>query len=317
MTDTPLVSIALATYNGSSYILEQLSSLASQTFKNFELIICDDHSIDDTVEKISSFTHLHPDIAIKLTINEKQMGLIKNFEQAIRKCSGKYIALCDQDDVWYEDKLQTMVSQMDGNTLVWHDSQLVDDRLLTIKESFIESYNVSIKEGPELYKALYVRNFISGHAMMFDSKILSHIPTMRPPLLHDEWIAITASIQGNVKYINRQLVAWRQHASNTTQINQLHTRLERLKNKFNRHYLNRANLELIDRAKVLFHAFHETEKFSNGLLNYFSGENKWHAFLFALKNIKYLVNMHSSTRKFIWILKPLFFHYSIRAEKNV
>ena len=93
-----LISIAMTSYNGEKYIREQLDSILTQTYGNFELIICDDRSKDSTVEIIKDYCI--KDSRIKLYVNEKNLGFKKNFEKAISLCKGEYIALSDQDDIY-------------------------------------------------------------------------------------------------------------------------------------------------------------------------------------------------------------------------
>ena len=73
-----MISIAMTTYNGEKYLREQIDSILNQSFTDFELIICDDCSIDSTVQIIRSYT----DARIKLSINDNNLGFKKNFEKS-------------------------------------------------------------------------------------------------------------------------------------------------------------------------------------------------------------------------------------------
>ena len=96
-----MISIVMATYNGETYIREQINSILNQTISDFELIICDDCSKDSTVEIIKRYKD--KDKRITLVENEKNLGFKKNFEKAISYCKGDFIAFCDQDDIWTEE----------------------------------------------------------------------------------------------------------------------------------------------------------------------------------------------------------------------
>ena len=91
-----MISIAMATYNGEKNIKEQIESILNQTLKEFELIICDDASTDNTVPILTSFAE--KDKRIKILKNEQNLGFKKNFEKILFHCTGEYIAFCDQDD---------------------------------------------------------------------------------------------------------------------------------------------------------------------------------------------------------------------------
>ena len=97
MINYPLISIAIATYNGEKYLEEQLDSIYAQTYKNIEVIVTDDCSSDKTVEILKKYYKSH---GLKYVINETNLGFVKNFEKAISLCRGDYIALSDQDDIW-------------------------------------------------------------------------------------------------------------------------------------------------------------------------------------------------------------------------
>ena len=101
-----MISIALASYNGSKYIREQLDSILEQTYQDFELIICDDCSTDNTWQILQEYAQ--KDSRIKVFENERNLGFKKNFEKAISLCNGKYIALSDQDDIWIDNHLEVL-----------------------------------------------------------------------------------------------------------------------------------------------------------------------------------------------------------------
>ena len=93
-----MISIAMATYNGEKFLRYMLDSILSQTYQDIELIICDDNSSDSTCLILKEYEKNNS--RIKLYFNESNLGFIKNFEKAISLCSGDYIALSDQDDIW-------------------------------------------------------------------------------------------------------------------------------------------------------------------------------------------------------------------------
>ena len=101
---TPRISIAMATYNGSKYLREQLDSLAAQTLPPCELVVTDDGSTDDTLGILDRFRRRAP-FPVHLHRNEQRLGYRDNFLKAAQLCSGELIAFCDQDDVWMPDKL--------------------------------------------------------------------------------------------------------------------------------------------------------------------------------------------------------------------
>lgn len=102
--EEPLVSIAIATYNGEKFISEQLESLINQTSENIEIVISDDCSKDRTIDIIKSFQER--DSRIYFSTNPNPCGFQKNFERAVQLCHGEIVFLCDQDDVWNKNKIE-------------------------------------------------------------------------------------------------------------------------------------------------------------------------------------------------------------------
>jgi glycosyltransferase involved in cell wall biosynthesis len=108
------ISVAMATYNGADYIIEQLDSIVKQTRAVDELIICDDCSTDATAAIVEDYIREHGlQDFWKITVNERNLGFGSNFIQAIGKTTGDIIFFCDQDDIWVPDRVQVMASLME------------------------------------------------------------------------------------------------------------------------------------------------------------------------------------------------------------
>ena len=106
------ISCVIATYNGEKYIAEQLESLFYQTRQFEEVLIFDDCSTDLTVKIVKQFIrekHLNNWF---ISVNEINKGFSKNFFEGLQKATGDFIFLCDQDDIWYKDKVQRMTDIM-------------------------------------------------------------------------------------------------------------------------------------------------------------------------------------------------------------
>ena len=102
------LSVAMCTYNGEQHVNEQLESILKQTMTVDEIIICDDGSTDKTIQIIEQFQMNFPNI-ITLHRNSFNLGSNKNFEKAITLCSGDYIFLSDQDDIWKINKVEKII----------------------------------------------------------------------------------------------------------------------------------------------------------------------------------------------------------------
>lgn len=205
----------MATYNGEKYLREQLDSLIAQTIKPFEVIIQDDCSQDATVSIIREYLLRLP---ISLEINEKNLGYIHNFELALSKASGKFIALCDQDDIWVPNKLELLISNIGDNALIYSNSLLIDSDGNSLNKMLSEKLrNMFISTRSPL--SFIYDNCVSAHALMFRQSLLSQLFPFPKSLYFDAWIAANAASTGGVVFINQPLVLYRQHASNTLSLN--------------------------------------------------------------------------------------------------
>ena len=102
------VAVVIATYNGAEFIVEQLDSVLNQTLRPDEIVICDDSSTDNTWKIIEGYSHRYPDI-FKVFRNEARKGPHKNFKTAFQYTAADLIAPCDQDDIWFPEKLERSV----------------------------------------------------------------------------------------------------------------------------------------------------------------------------------------------------------------
>ena len=111
----PKISIALATYNGAAYLKEQLESYCSQTQLPDELVVCDDCSTDETIRILEKFIQDAP-FEVQICKNQINLGVTKNFEKAVSLCTGDYIFLSDQDDIWLADKIKVLTEVLNRHT---------------------------------------------------------------------------------------------------------------------------------------------------------------------------------------------------------
>lgn len=103
------ISIAMTTYNGSKYVMEQMDSLKNQTLPADEVLIFDDGSTDDTPKIVEAYIKENDLGHWSFQVNEKNLGFKENFYQAIKRTTGDIIFLCDQDDIWHHNKIEKMV----------------------------------------------------------------------------------------------------------------------------------------------------------------------------------------------------------------
>ncbi len=107
-----MISIAMTTFNGSRYIIEQLDSILHQTVLPDEVIICDDRSSDSTVQLVEDYIERNALSNWRISVNEKNLGWKQNFRRAVSMTKGDIVFFADQDDIWMPWKLEEMSAFM-------------------------------------------------------------------------------------------------------------------------------------------------------------------------------------------------------------
>ena len=107
-----MVSIIVPVYNAANYIEKTIEMVRAQTFSDWELLLVDDASLDNSVEIIENFLQKYPDSRIILLKNKKNEGAAFSRNQGTKAAKGRYIAFLDADDIWLSDKLEKQLSFM-------------------------------------------------------------------------------------------------------------------------------------------------------------------------------------------------------------
>ncbi len=215
------VSVALCTYNGAKYLNDQLRSIASQTRRPDELVVCDDGSADGTLEILRDFQKKSP-FKVDIYENESNLGSIRNFDKAIGLCEGDIIFLADQDDVWTSGKIEkslTAFEEHPGAGYVFSDAEVVDQDLNPLGYGLWESYNFrgamfeQFVKGEQLLSFMKGR-FVTGATMGIRASlrdIVLPVPT-DTVWVHDGWISIvTSSVGAYGVPVPDKLIFYRQH----------------------------------------------------------------------------------------------------------
>jgi len=233
-TNQPYISICITTYNGEKFVRQQIDSILKQTLKPFEIIICDDCSTDNTIEILNELRTKEP--LLKLFLNETQLGVIKNFEKAISLCTGEFIALSDQDDIWESDKLEKQFFEINN----FKYSGQIGIPLLCVHDLAIITMAGKQKE-QSLWKKLgdnpvipnsniTFANKYYGCTMLFNKALKEKIlpfPNNLP--MHDHWIALNAYGLGKILTVDSTLIKYRRHGNNITSLSNNNSFINRLK----------------------------------------------------------------------------------------
>ncbi|MBF7731741.1 glycosyltransferase family 2 protein [Pseudomonas sp. N040] len=214
MTDnTPLVSIALATYNGEAFLEEQLASLHAQSYPNLEIVACDDCSRDGTVEILRKWQASH---GLHVHLNPQNLGFVRNFEQCLRMCRGEYILLADQDDVWEPHKVATLLEKIRSSEalLVYSDAQLIDEQGEPLPCGLWETLERQ-PVAQNARTAFYLGNVVTGCTTIMRRELLEHtLPIPDGFTFHDWWLGYVAAQHERLDFLPQRLTRYRQHDGN-------------------------------------------------------------------------------------------------------
>ena len=215
------ISIALCTYNGEKYLAEQLASYLKQERLPDELVICDDCSNDRTREILENFATQAP-FPVHIHINEKNLRSTKNFEKAFNLCTGDIIVPSDQDDVWYETKLQRLEDAFNKNPqigLVFTDANVVGSNLEPLGYTLWQSIKFTQKEQQKVYEGAVIpvlmkHNIVTGAAMAFRANLRSSFMPIPETWIHDAWITFIIALVAEILPISEPLIGYRKHDDN-------------------------------------------------------------------------------------------------------
>lgn len=220
MTSSARVSVALCTYNGARFLDTQIRSIAAQTLPPSEVIACDDGSTDGTVELLAELARTSS-IPITIRRNVQRLGAARNFDQAMRLCTGEVIAFADQDDIWHRTKLERLVAALDAHPdapYAFCDARLIDGsdadvggKSLLARRFTLASIRDAFGRGDEL-RLMLKRDFIYGTTLALRASARDLLPPVPATWSHDTWIVnvLACRDQRGVPVLE-PLVRYRQH----------------------------------------------------------------------------------------------------------
>lgn len=198
----PTISIAMCTYNGERYLREQLESFTNQTRLPDQLVVCDDGSTDSTRLILKDFARTAP-FPVELRFNTRTLGISKNFEQSLSKCTADYIALCDQDDRWLPNKLQCLADLLEANPDAGYacsNAMLIDKHGRPLQHKLWDALRVDpptlVRQDARVRRAYLVRqNCVTGATMMLRrEKLRNFLAPLPASWVHDHWLVVLCEI---------------------------------------------------------------------------------------------------------------------------
>ena len=211
------IDILLATYNGSKYLHEQLDSILSQSYGNINVIIRDDGSSDNTVMIIKEYEQKDNRVKL-LSDNLGNLGFVRNFEKLMKNSTSEYLMFSDQDDIWYNNKVETSykrikaIEEKNGKScpiLVHTNSKIMN------YETRTKSLFISDCAKNSSFENSFFNFFVQGSTMLINGSLKREaLPFSKEVYLHDRYLHLIAEFIGIRAYIDTPTMDYRQHSNN-------------------------------------------------------------------------------------------------------
>lgn len=220
------ISVAMTTYCGERYVLQQLQSLLDQERKPDEVIILDDCSKDATAEIVETFIANNNLNNWFFQVNECNLGYVNNFRKALQMTTGDLVFTCDQDDVWYPQKLSHIQRCFEENpqicalacnfNAIGSDGQPIDQALARLPREGLQKTGIdglyTVDQGASLYS-----NIAQGCACAYRRELVREycdLPSTAP-MPHDWALNLLAYNRKGLYFLDTPLFGYRIHESNT------------------------------------------------------------------------------------------------------
>jgi glycosyltransferase involved in cell wall biosynthesis len=228
----PLILVLLPTYNGQTYLAEQIDSILAQTHQHVLLVCRDDGSTDESDAILACYAQKFPARVLHMQDELGNLGAAASFSKlmswALGHCSehkdgcSVYVALTDQDDIWHPERLENCLERMrreqsdsaDLPLLVHSDLRVVNSDGEETASSFMKFQGLNPQRTS--LAAQLLSNTVTGCTSLMNLPLLRQaLPIPREAVMHDWWLSLVASAFGRICYMDQVLVDYRQHGHNT------------------------------------------------------------------------------------------------------
>lgn len=221
------VSVLLPSYNHEKFISETIESVLNQTFRDFEFIIIDDCSNDNSREIIKNYKN--QDERIKLFFHQKNKGISKTENELLSLANGKYVAFLNSDDVWDVKKLekQLKILEKDENLVVWTEGEMIDENSQFTGKFFTQFYTEKSifknkKKSGRILTSLLYDNYILFASLIFKKENLKDLRfNEKFNIINDYQLEVALAKDYKYYFIEEPLVKYRLHSYNTIYSNQI------------------------------------------------------------------------------------------------
>lgn len=219
--DTPKVQILLSTWNGERWLPELLRSLERQTVQDWQLLVRDDGSSDQSLRLLLEWQAEHPQHVAGILRDGRHLGSKQSFSRLVEISTAPCLMFCDQDDIWFPEKVElqyTALRRLAGQygdespLLVHSDLAVVDEHKELQTASFWEYRHFDVGQRKQAY---LLNNVVTGCATAFN-RAAAELAFPLPPyaMQHDRWLGLVCAWFGHVQPQPQPLLLYRQHEAN-------------------------------------------------------------------------------------------------------
>lgn len=207
----------MRSFNYDKFISEAIDSVLNQKFRDFELIIIDDCSTDNSKRIIEAYQER--DDRIRAFFHEKNMGGASTANECILKATGEYISFLDSDDVWVESKLETQIAILNSydDLVVFSEGEIINADGVPTNETFTR-FNLASneKKSGDIFEILLNHNYINMSSLIFKRSFAKKIMfDLRLKYLYDHKFVAQLAKEHNFFFIEEPLTKIRHHGKNS------------------------------------------------------------------------------------------------------
>lgn len=241
------ISVALCTYNGGNFLREQLDSILSQTHPVDEIVVSDDGSTDNTLAILQEYSQKHPALFV-VSVNAVNLKSNANFEYTLKKCTGDFVFLSDQDDIWQGNKVSATLAAFAANPhaeAVFSNGFLIDACGAVVYSPLslwdcVGFFPENIFSSQDLLRSLvWHNNFLTGATLCLKKEAIQHCLPFQTAnkFLHDEWLAVVYSERKTLVVLPNKLIKYRLHSAQQMGVGAIKSPESKMKKNKIRHAL--------------------------------------------------------------------------------
>jgi glycosyltransferase involved in cell wall biosynthesis len=189
-SSAPLVSIGVASFNNAFYLIETLDSIRAQTYPNWEVIIVDDASKDESAQLAADWLKTHSNVRGQLLVNEHNRGVCHTFNRFLEVASGEYISIIGSDDTFLPDKLATQVPLLAASPptvgLLYSDLSKMDAEGKVFVRSVYDTGQIKPSSG-NVWLEMLKTNFLGAMTVLIRRNCIEQVGHFDEALAYEDW----------------------------------------------------------------------------------------------------------------------------------